>query len=119
MPRRRGRPGLVGTMARTAVIAGTASAVVGASTDKRAAQANAVAAQQCHHRPPRDAQMADMQAQLDQMNARKGPRKPNRRRSTKPWPTPSPSSRHRRHRLHLRRPGAWMTQWLSFSSSPT
>ena len=30
MPRRRGRPGLVGTMARTAVVAGTATIVVGA-----------------------------------------------------------------------------------------
>ena len=29
MTRRRGRPGLVGTMARTAVVAGTATAVVG------------------------------------------------------------------------------------------
>ena len=32
MMRRMGRPGLVGTMARTAVVAGTATAVVGRST---------------------------------------------------------------------------------------
>ncbi len=59
--RRRGRPGLVGTMARTAVIAGTATAVVGHSQNKQAAkQADAQqdAAQQ--------QQIADMQAQLDQ-----------------------------------------------------
>ncbi len=35
----RGRPGLVGTMARTAVVAGTASAVVGASANKQQAAA--------------------------------------------------------------------------------
>jgi Short C-terminal domain len=62
MPRgRRGRPGLVGTMARTAVVAGTATAVVGHSQNKQAAkQADAqqdLAQQQ---------QIADMQAQLDQ-----------------------------------------------------
>lgn len=42
MPRRMGRPGLVGTMARTAVIAGTASATANAvnsrAQDKAAAQ---------------------------------------------------------------------------------
>jgi type VI protein secretion system component VasK len=57
MPRgRRGRPGLVGTMARTAVVAGTATAVVGHSQNKQAAK-QADAQQQ---------QIADMQAQLDQ-----------------------------------------------------
>ena len=49
MPRRMGRPGLVGTMARTAVVAGTASAVVGhsqrAQAEKAAGQ-EAQAAQQ-------------------------------------------------------------------------
>jgi len=45
MPRRMGRPGLVGTMARTAVIAGTASAVVGHSQQKQAQAAQAQAAQ--------------------------------------------------------------------------
>jgi len=47
---RRGRPGLVGTMARTAVVAGTASAVVGHSQDKHAAK--------------QAQQAADMQAQV-------------------------------------------------------
>jgi hypothetical protein len=39
MPRRYGRPGLVGTMARTAVIAGTATAVSGSVADRRQAPA--------------------------------------------------------------------------------
>jgi len=39
MRRRMGRPGLVGTMARTAVVAGTASAVVGGMNNKKQAAA--------------------------------------------------------------------------------
>lgn len=35
MPMRRGRPGLMGTMARTAVIAGTATAVSGSVSNKQ------------------------------------------------------------------------------------
>ena len=49
MRRRMGRPGLVGTMARTAVIAGTATAVSGSIQQKQqagAAQAQAAAQQQ-------------------------------------------------------------------------
>jgi hypothetical protein len=50
MPRRGGRPGLVGTMARTAVIAGTATAVSGSVSrkgqQKAAAQQQQAAAQQ-------------------------------------------------------------------------
>ncbi|HEY5980125.1 MAG TPA: SHOCT domain-containing protein [Microlunatus sp.] len=50
MPRRRGRPGLMGTMARTAVIAGTATAVSGSVSrhgqQKAAAQQQNSAAQQ-------------------------------------------------------------------------
>ena len=38
MPFRRGRPGLVGTMARTAVVAGTASAVVNHGNQRRDAR---------------------------------------------------------------------------------
>jgi hypothetical protein len=49
MPRRMGRPGLMGTMARTAVIAGTATAVSGSvqrkGQEKAAAQAQAQQAQ--------------------------------------------------------------------------
>ena len=45
MPRRVGRPGLIGTMARTAVVAGTATAVSGSVANKQqqkyAAQQNA------------------------------------------------------------------------------
>ena len=46
MRRRMGRPGLVGTMARTAVVAGTASAVVGASQNRQADKQQAAAEQQ-------------------------------------------------------------------------
>lgn len=50
MPRRMGRPGLMGTMARTAVIAGTATAVSGSVRNKQASKAaqqqQAAAAQQ-------------------------------------------------------------------------
>ena len=49
MRRRKGRPGLVGTMARTAVIAGTATAVSGSIQQKQqagAAQAQAAAQQE-------------------------------------------------------------------------
>lgn len=44
--RRRGRPGLVGTMARTAVIAGTATAVSGSVRSSQQAKAQASANQQ-------------------------------------------------------------------------
>ncbi len=68
--RRRG-PGLVGTMARTAVIAGTASATVGAvhghQAKKQAAAQQESAEQQ---------QMAEMQAQMDQMQAAQAPPPP-------------------------------------------
>jgi len=39
MPRRMGRPGLVGTMARTAVISGTATAVSGSVAQRQHAKA--------------------------------------------------------------------------------
>jgi hypothetical protein len=45
MPRRLGRPGLVGTMARTAVITGTASAVSGSVAQRQQARAQAAGAQ--------------------------------------------------------------------------
>ncbi len=72
MPRgRRGRPGLVGTMARTAVVAGTASAVVGHSQNKQAAQQQSAAEQQAAQQAAFDsqAQLADMQAQMNAMQA--------------------------------------------------
>lgn len=75
MRRRMGRPGLVGTMARTAVIAGTASAVSGNVQRKqqgRAAEAQAAADQQASEQQQAaqsQAQMVAMQAQLDSMAA--------------------------------------------------
>ena len=50
MMRRMGRPGLVGTMARTAVIAGTATAVAGGVHNRQAQKAQA--AQQGAEPPP-------------------------------------------------------------------
>jgi hypothetical protein len=64
--RRAGRPGLIGTMARTAVVAGTASAVVNRGNQRRDAQQQATSEDQQSQQ-----QMADMQAQLDQANAEK------------------------------------------------
>lgn len=56
MPRRVGRPGLVGTAARTAVVAGTATAVHGKMTNKQQQKAAAAeqdaAAQQAAAAPP-------------------------------------------------------------------
>ncbi len=72
MPRgRRGRPGLVGTMARTAVVAGTASAVVGHSQNKQMAKQEAAAEQQAAQQAAFEsqAQLADMQAQMNAMQA--------------------------------------------------
>ncbi|MGV8966919.1 MAG: SHOCT domain-containing protein [Cellulomonas sp.] len=53
MPRRRGRPGLMGTMARTAVVAGTATAVSGGMHRNQAEQAS------------QQQQLAQAQAQQD------------------------------------------------------
>ena len=64
--RRAGRPGLIGTMARTAVVAGTASAVVNRGNQRRDARQQAADQDQ-----QSQDQMADMQAQLDQANAEK------------------------------------------------
>jgi len=71
MRRRMGRPGLVGTMARTAVVAGTASAVVGASANRQAGKQQAAAEQQAAQQAAFDsqAQLADMQAQMNTMEA--------------------------------------------------
>lgn len=66
--RRMGRPGLVGTMARTAVVAGTATAVAGSVHQKQAAGAQAAAAEQ-QAAAQSQADMADMQAQMAAMQA--------------------------------------------------
>ncbi|MFZ0014329.1 MAG: SHOCT domain-containing protein [Acidimicrobiia bacterium] len=64
--RRMGRPGLVGTMARTAVVAGTATAVVGGVSGrqqaKQAASQDQAAANQAAYES--QAQIAELQSQL-------------------------------------------------------
>jgi ATPase subunit of ABC transporter with duplicated ATPase domains len=66
MPRRRGRPGLLGTVARTTVIAGTATAVSG-SVSRHSAQR---AAQQQQAADYQQQQEADrQQAMIDQAAA--------------------------------------------------
>jgi membrane protease subunit (stomatin/prohibitin family) len=68
MPRRRGRPGLIGTAARTAVVVGTAQAVSGNSAAKQQAAYNqgaqAAQAQAAVAAPAQD----DMMAQLTKLN---------------------------------------------------
>ena len=58
MMRRGGRPGLMGTMARTAVIAGTATAVSGNVSRRQQAKAQSVAAQQAAQQQAQQAQYA-------------------------------------------------------------
>jgi hypothetical protein len=82
MRRRMGRPGLVGTMARTAVVAGTASAVVGHSQNKQASKQQAAADAQMQ-----DQQMADMQAQMDAMQAQQA-----QQAAPPPPPAPAPAA---------------------------
>lgn len=66
MPRRMGRPGLVGTMARTAVVAGTANAVVGGMNRSRVSREQAAMDQQAANQAAYEAQaqLAEMQAQM-------------------------------------------------------
>lgn len=68
MRRRIGRPGLMGTMARTAVVAGTATAVAGGVRNRQQAGAEQQAAEQ-QAAADSNAQMADMQAQVAAMQA--------------------------------------------------
>ncbi len=70
MPRRMGRPGLMGTMARTAVVAGTATAVVGRSQKKQAnnaAQQQQAAAGQQQAAPVAAVASDDPMAQLERL----------------------------------------------------
>ncbi len=71
MRRRRGRPGLVGTMARTAVVAGTASTVVGATQRRQANKQQAAYDQQAAQQAAFEsqAQLAQMQADMEAMKA--------------------------------------------------
>lgn len=72
---RRGRPSLVGTMARTAVIAGTATATVGAvqgaQQQKAAAAQQQAAAQQAAEaqQQAQAQQVAELQQQMEAMQA--------------------------------------------------
>ena len=66
MPRRMGRPGLMGTMARTAVVAGTATAVSG-SVSRRGAQRAAEQQQAAAYQQQEAA--AQQQAMVDQAAA--------------------------------------------------
>lgn len=79
-----GRPGLVGTMARTAVVAGTASATVGAVNRRQAGKAQAAANDQAAQQAAFEsqAQLAEMQAQMDAMQAQQAP----------PPPPPAPAA---------------------------
>lgn len=79
MPRRRGRPGLVGTMARTAVIAGTATAVHGSMTKSSQAKQTAAADQTAANQAAVEsqAQMAEMQAQMTEMQGEQAAPEPS------------------------------------------
>lgn len=68
---RMGRPGLVGTMARTAVIAGTANATVGAMNRRQQAATQQQAAQQAAFES--QAQLAELQAQMAAQQAAAAP----------------------------------------------
>ncbi len=71
MRRRMGRPGLVGTMARTAVVAGTATAVVGGVNRHQQGKAQEEATQDAAQQAAFDSQqqLAEMQQQMAQMQA--------------------------------------------------
>jgi Short C-terminal domain len=71
MRRRMGHPGLVGTMARTAVIAGTATAVAGGVNKHQAGKAQEAATQDAAQQAAFDSQqqMAEMQQQMAEMQA--------------------------------------------------
>lgn len=66
-----GRPGLLGTMARTAVVAGTANATVGAMNRRQQGRAMAANEQQAAQQAAYEAQneLAEMRAQMAQMQA--------------------------------------------------
>jgi hypothetical protein len=70
-----GRPGLVGTMARTAVVAGTATAVSGGMIRHQNRKDQAAADEQ-YAAQANEAEMAAMQAQLAQLQAQQAPPPP-------------------------------------------
>ena len=71
MPRRRGRPGIAGTMARTAVVAGTATAVSGGMQRRRNQKDQAAYEQDSANQAAHESQqqLADMQNQVNTMQA--------------------------------------------------
>jgi uncharacterized protein YlxW (UPF0749 family) len=77
--RRMGRPGLIGTMARTAVVAGTASAVAGGVRNRQATRADAAAQEQADQQATQQAayqsqaEVASLQAQLAEVQANQAP----------------------------------------------
>ena len=81
--RRVGRPGLVGTMARTAVITGTATAVHGNVAGRKAAAQQSAAEQQAAEQAAWDSQarVAQMEAEMAAMKAQQAP----------PAPAPAPA----------------------------
>jgi type IV secretory pathway VirB10-like protein len=87
MRRRVGRPGLIGTMARTAVVAGTASATVGAMSSHKQKKAQAAADQQASQQAAVESQqeLAEMKTQLDEMKAQQAAAAPP------PPPPPAPA----------------------------
>ena len=89
MRRRVGRPGLIGTMARTAVVAGTASATVGAMSSHKQKKAQAAADQQASQQAAVESQqeLAEMKTQLDEMKAQQAAAAP----PPPPPPAPAPA----------------------------
>jgi len=85
--RRMGRPGLVGTMARTAVVAGTANAVVGGMN--RSQQAKSAEAQQ-----QQAAQQAafQSQAELEQMQQQMAAMQAQQAAAAAPAPVAAPAA---------------------------
>jgi len=85
-PRRRGRPGLMGTMARTAVVAGTATVVAGSVSQhgqqKAAQQQQAAAAQQ-------QQEAAQQQAMIDQAAAQAAAQTAAQLQAQQPAPQPA------------------------------
>jgi hypothetical protein len=75
MPRRRGRPGIGRTVARTAVVAGTATAVSGGmrnrSANKQAEEQEQAAANQAAYESQE--QLDEMQAQVNAMQVQQTP----------------------------------------------
>ncbi len=74
MRRRMGRPGVIGTMARTAVIAGTATATVNAINGR--AQNKAMAEQQAASQQDQVAEMQQEMATMQQQMAQSQPAAP-------------------------------------------